>query len=119
MIHEVTLFLERWSPHIWLFGSIFGVFMSGMLLKQAHAQRIVLQTTDRADTSRFWFRHSASFFSMHFAYLIVGILTVAEIRNDWVSLLILIILVGTPLMLVYRSYDSLRLNSSEQAKRGG
>lgn len=114
MLHDIVTFLEGWAPYIWLFGSIFGVIMSGVLLKQAYEQKVVSRTSNREAVVAFWLRHSAYFFLLHFGYVIVGFLSVAKIDNDWTSLIIITILVSTPLILVYRSYDSLRLNASQR-----
>lgn len=110
--HEITLFVQKWSPYIWLFGSLFGVFMSGILLKRSYEQRVVLRASDRQSVSAFWFRHAIWFFLLHFSYVVVGIIAVAKIDTDWSNLLILLVLLLTPLTLVYRSYDSLRVNSN-------
>lgn len=109
-MHGLLVFLQKWSPHIWLFGSVFGVLMSGVLLKQAYDQRIMLANADPRSVSRFWFRHGVWFFFLHFGYLIIGILAVLEVESDWANLLTLFFLVISPLVLVYRSYDSLRLS---------
>lgn len=109
-MHELLVFLTKWSPHIWLFGSVFGVLMSGALLKAAYEQRVELDNPDPYSTSRFWFRHGVWFFMLHFGYLVIGILAVMEVKNDWANLVTLFFLVTSPLVLVYRSYDSLRLS---------
>ena len=106
-------FLQKWSPHIWMFGSVFGCILSGILLKQAYTQRLLLRNTDRADTSAFWFRHGMWFFLMHLGYVVVGAISLARLESDWASLVVMVTLVATPLILVYRSYDSLRQNSSQ------
>lgn len=108
-MHDVLVFLQKWSPHIWLFGSLFGVPLSATLLVRAYRQRVVLAATDRAAISRFWFRHGVWFFTLHVGYTIIGLLSVAKVQSDWASLFTLVFLVATPLVLVYRSFDSLRL----------
>lgn len=119
MVHDVLEFLTKWSPHIWLFGSLFGVPLSTILTHRAFKQRIVLAGTDRAPISRFWFRHGVWFLILHVGYTIVGLLAVAKVKNDWASLLTLLFLVFTPLILVYRSFDSLIVeNKARKAEEG-
>lgn len=111
-LHEITLFIQKWSPYIWMFGSLFGVFLSGILLKRGYEQRVVLRGTDRNSISAYWFRHAMWFFILHFSYVIVGVISILRVQSDWASLLVLTILLATPMSLVYRSYDSLRVQAS-------
>lgn len=112
-MREVLTFLSRWSPYIWLFGSIFGVLLSSILLKRSYEQRVVLRVSDRRAMSRYWFRHALWFFLLHSSYVVVGVLSILKFESDWASVVILVSLVGTPLVLVYRSYDSLRAAGSD------
>jgi hypothetical protein len=110
MTHEVTVFLSKWAPHVWLFGSVFGVLISGALYARSRKTLRELRFADAGlrDTTAFWYRHAAWFLVMHVGYVVVGVLSVLGIRNDWARLVTLFFLLATPLILVYRSYDSLR-----------
>ncbi len=113
MIAEVLKFLTKWSPYIWMFGSIFGVTMSGALLKRAWEQRVLQKAIDGDlhPTTAFWFRHALWFFLLHAGFLFIGFIAVLRLTSPWASLVTLLFLVTTPLVLVFRSYDSLRLQS--------
>lgn len=117
-MHDVLVFLTRWSPHIWLFGSLFGVAMSGTLFKRSYDQRRLWLHVAGKDRTvvKFWYRHAVWFFLMHLGFSAVGVLAVAEVKEDWADLLTLFVLMSIPVVLVYRSYDALRLNTSTQAK---
>lgn len=119
MIHEILVFLQKWSPHIWLFGSIFGVLMSATLFYRKLEQRIATKIIDGDvhDSAKFWLRHGTWFFIMHLSFLNVGMFAVLKVRSDWVDLMTLVTLDVVPLILVYRSYDSLRLDL--QLRRNG
>lgn len=109
-MHALVEFLQKWSPHIWLFGSLFGVALSGALFRRSIRALDKLEGAPIVDdrTLRYWRRHSTRFLVLHVSYAVVGLITVAGIRSDWASLLVLVILLATPLVLVHASYDSLR-----------
>lgn len=113
-MHELLLFIQRWSPHLWLFGSIFGVVMSATLFKQARDYRKEIGGRGTSDTADFWYRHGVWFLLMHVAFMLVGVLAVAKVQTDVSNLFVLTVLLAIPLILVYRSYDSLRLHSRER-----
>lgn len=106
-LHEITLFFQRWSPHIWLFGSLFGIPMSLTLYRRA---RLAALKHPGLPVSEFWIRHAGWFLFLHISYAAIGIVAVAKWHNDLLDLVTLLILIATPLILVYRSYDSLRLH---------
>lgn len=110
-LHEVTVFVQHWSPHVWLFGSLFGIPMSFALYRRA---RRAADLAPEAPVSDFWTRHAAWFLALHVSYAFVGVVAVSEWRSDWASLITILILVATPLILVYRSYDSLRLHRGDR-----
>lgn len=109
-------FVQRWSPHVWLFGSVFGVAMSGTLFTRAHKRRRALEGSPAGGAiADFWYRHSLWFLVLHAGYLVVGIIAVAKVRTEFTDLFTLFFLVITPLVLVYRSYDSLLLSRRSRA----
>lgn len=110
-MNAVLEFLTDWSPHIWLFASIFGALMSGTLFDQSVRTLIKLEGSSDGEqlrSFRYWRRHSGTFFALHLSFVVVGMLSVLEVRAPWASLVILAVLLAVPLVLVWRSYDSLR-----------
>lgn len=111
-MHDLLVWLTTWSPYIWLFGSIFGVFLSGTLFHRSMRAFYKLEDEPAYDTRslRYWRRHAAWFLVLHASYVVVGFLSIAEIEDDWASFIVLTVLLATPLILVYRSWDSLVFN---------
>lgn len=117
-MHDVTVFLQRWSPHVWLAFSLAGALMSGALTIQAWKRRKALFLHRQPQVvPRFWFRHAVSFLFMHTGYVVVGIVAILKVQADWANLLVLGFLLATPLMLFFRSYDSLRLSYLQRKER--
>lgn len=117
---DLLTFLTKWSPYIWLFGSVFGVMMSGALMFRVYEQRVVMKHFEgsQTETSKFWFRHGVWFLLMHTGFVLVGALAVLEARSEWANLTTIVVLLATPLILVYRSYDCLRLDRKLRVLNG-
>jgi hypothetical protein len=119
VIHDILGFLTRWSPHIWLVFSVFGILMSATLTTQAFHRRQILKGHPQLPQTvpRYWFRHAVSFLFLHTGYVVVGVFSVAHVRSDWADLLTLGFLLATPLVLAFRSFDSLRLSYLQRKER--
>lgn len=115
----VLAFLQKWGPHIWLLGSLFGVLMSGTLTMQAFKRRHVLSKHPEQPqvVPRYWFRHSVSFLTLHTGYVLVGVFAIAKVQSTWSDLFTSVFLLATPMLLAARSYDSLRLSYLQRKER--
>lgn len=108
-MENILAFLSKWSPHIWLLFSIYGVLLSIPLFRKSQESLTILSVRkDEQRAWRFWRRHTLSFLIMHSSYVFVGLVSVAKLHNVWTQFITLVVLLGTPPFLAWRSYDSLR-----------
>jgi hypothetical protein len=100
-----------------MFGSIFGAAMSLTLLGQAWSfRRDIAGGKGISESADFWFRHGLWFSVMHLSFVVVGVFAIGKLTADWANFIVLVVLLAIPLVLVYRSYDSLRLHSRERRR---
>jgi hypothetical protein len=115
-VNGLLAFLTRWSPHVWLAFSIFGAMLSGTLFHRAVRTLAKIEGAPSADTGawHYWRRHAASHLVMHLGFIIVGLVAVAQVQSVWAALLTLTILLAIPIVLAWRSYDSLRFMGAKR-----